>query len=102
MGTMCRPEFGDSSDENLDAVREVSIEPKPKEDCEREDCLFQRDPAVSTDMYYPPRYDRHGVNQNPDRNVVSHKEHCITCERSWTVTRCGDDQPTRKEILPDD
>jgi hypothetical protein len=37
-------------------------------ECPREDCRFSYSPGRATLAYYPPVYDKNGVNTNPDRN----------------------------------
>lgn len=47
-------------------------------------CAFAVGPGVSTAAYYPPVYDRNGVNMNPDRNLVEQDVRCVTCGKQWT------------------
>ncbi len=42
----------------------------PNPECPREDCRFTESDGVSTLAYYPPIYDKNGVNINWDRNKV--------------------------------
>lgn len=39
----------------------------------------------STFVYYPPVWDGHGNNLNPDRNVTSWPMKCSTCGREWVA-----------------
>lgn len=39
--------------------------------------------SFTTCAYYPPVYDKHGNNTNPDRNVTSGKLSCLTCNKQW-------------------
>ena len=55
-------------------------------DCPRNEpstCRFEARPSSTTLLYYPPRYDREGVNQNPDRNVTTEEVRCATCGATW-------------------
>lgn len=36
-------------------------------------------PSMTTLVYYPPVYDGHGNNLNPDRNKTYEPRVCITC-----------------------
>jgi hypothetical protein len=38
-----------------------------------------------TDAYYPPTYDGHGNNINPDRNTVTTQYKCWTCGKEWVT-----------------
>lgn len=59
----------------------------PNLDCDKE-CRFQEDGmSMTTCAYYPPVYDKHGNNINPDRNVTSGAIRCTVCERKWTYHR---------------
>ncbi len=39
----------------------------PNPECPREDCRFSYGGGTTTCVYYPPVYDKNGVNINPDR-----------------------------------
>lgn len=53
--------------------------------CKRQDCRVESGAGRMTDAYYPPVYDKAGVNQNPDRNVITTSYRCQTCGKSWTT-----------------
>jgi len=38
-------------------------------------------------MYYPPIYDKHGNNTNPDGNTTSGETTCTTCNKKWYYSR---------------
>lgn len=53
----------------------------------REDCIFEESGwRMTTDMYFPPRYDQSGKNLNPDGNISSWPTRCTVCGRSWQAT----------------
>lgn len=59
----------------------------PNPDCE-EKCRFQEiGPSMTTCVYYPPVYDKHGNNTNPDGNITSGSLNCITCGKTWSYSR---------------
>ena len=61
----------------------------PNPTCEL-DCRFSTSFGMTTAMYYPPVYDKHGVNVNPDMNVTSTTVNCSVCNKSWaSSTRAG-------------
>ena len=39
---------------------------------------------MTTCAYYPPIYDKHGNNTNPDMNSTSGPVDCLTCKKHWT------------------
>lgn len=42
-------------------------------------------------MYFPPVYDKHGNNLNPDGNTTSSDVTCSTCNKKWnSSTRFGE------------
>ena len=41
--------------------------------------------STTTAMYFPPIYDEHGRNINPDRNTTTTEWHCGVCGHAWTV-----------------
>lgn len=62
----------------------------PNPGCEGE-CLFRVDMGITTCAYYPPVYDKHGNNINPDGNVTSGTMSCYACKREWTyATQYGE------------
>ena len=58
----------------------------PNPECPREDCRFIDYPGSSTLAYYPPIYDKNGVNTNPDRNISTFRIECLTCGKMWKGT----------------
>lgn len=38
---------------------------------------------MTTMLYYPPIYDGHGNNLNPDRNTTHSPVRCSTCGKKW-------------------
>ena len=55
----------------------------PNPTCEGE-CRFVHGTSMTTCMYYPPVYDKHGNNINPDMNSTSGSIDCNTCKTHWT------------------
>lgn len=61
----------------------------PNPDC-KQDCRFVYGTSITTDMYYPPVYDKHGNNVNPDGNITRGSVKCWTCNTEWDYsTRYG-------------
>ena len=57
-----------------------------KTNCKTPDkCRITQGAAATTCTYYPPCYDGHGNNLNPDMNVTSYSSHCSVCDRTWDV-----------------
>lgn len=62
----------------------------PDPSCEK-DCRFHIGTAMTTCMYYPPVYDKHGNNLNPDGNSTYGDMSCSVCNRRWSYsTRLGE------------
>ena len=62
----------------------------PDPSCEK-DCRFEMGMSMTTCMYFPPVYDKHGNNLNPDGNITSGKISCRVCNRRWSYsTRLGE------------
>lgn len=59
----------------------------PNPGCEGE-CRFNVGMGMTTCAYYPPVYDKHGNNLNPDRNVTSGMVSCNVCDRQWSYSTC--------------
>lgn len=55
----------------------------PNPTCE-DTCGFAIGPAYTTSAYYPPVYDKHGNNTNPDMNATSGAIDCVKCGKHWT------------------
>ena len=62
------------------------MNPNPK--CES-DCRFQFGVSMTTMAYYPPVYDKHGNNVNPDMNSTSGAIDCSVCKKHWTYVTCN-------------
>lgn len=59
-------------------------------DCDG-DCLIEQGYTMSTMAYYPPVYNKDGVNINPDRNSHATNYSCRTCNRRWNCVIQGED-----------
>jgi hypothetical protein len=55
----------------------------PNPDC-ADDCRFVYGPSMTTCAYYPPVYDKHGNNTNPDGNSTSGAVDCAVCKKHWS------------------
>lgn len=51
--------------------------------CKQDNCRFQVSTTGTTCAYYPPIYDKDGVNTNPDRNTTHGTIFCHTCKSTW-------------------
>ncbi len=70
--------------------------PEETKTCGKE-CRLMFGPGRTTCAYYPPVYDKHGNNLNPDGNVTSGDCSCGTCGKQWVYsTQYG--ETTYKEI----
>ena len=58
----------------------------PNPECPREDCKFTNHRSYTTSAYYPPIYDKNGVNTNPDGNITTSTLKCLTCGKKWNCT----------------
>lgn len=54
----------------------------PNPDCMHE-CMIQEGPVFSTAVYYPPTYNKQGVNINKDNNKTIGNLKCWTCNKEW-------------------
>ena len=52
-------------------------------DCTNNDCRLVEEPGYTTAAYYPPIYNKNGVNINPDRNVTTSYVYCEYCKKKW-------------------
>lgn len=53
--------------------------------CMRDDCLItENGPSSTTCAYYPPIYNKQGVNVNPDMNTTTRSRRCLSCGKTWT------------------
>lgn len=57
----------------------------PDTTCEK-DCRFHYGATFTTAAYYPPVFDKHGTNLNPDMNSTSGAIDCSVCKKHWTYT----------------
>lgn len=55
----------------------------PNTECPRDDCRFLNHGGSTTSAYYPPIYDKNGVNTNPDMNITTSALKCLTCGKRW-------------------
>lgn len=55
----------------------------PNPTCEN-NCAFEFGASMTTAMYFPPTYDKHGNNLNPDGNHVNMDVTCQTCSKKWS------------------
>lgn len=46
-------------------------------------CRIQVGLSTTTMVYYPPIYDGHGNNLNPDMNITTTEMKCLTCGKEW-------------------
>lgn len=46
-------------------------------------------PSMTTMAYYPPIYDGHGNNVNPDMNTTTHTTRCLTCGKEFVERWCN-------------
>jgi len=60
-------------------------------ECPRDDCRFLQSGGHTTLAYYPPIYDKNGVNTNPDRNTTTSTLNCLTCGKWWScISQLGE------------
>lgn len=68
----------------------------PNPDCQL-DCRFHDLGSMTTCMYFPPVFDKHGNNVNPDGNTTTSSVRCSVCDKTWTsTTKYG--ETTFKEV----
>ena len=61
------------------------------EGCMRDDCMItENGPSMSTAAYYPPVYNKQGINVNPDMNITTHHRRCLSCGKTWTESYQND------------
>jgi len=59
--------------------------------CPRDDCRFIESLGSTTLAYYPPIYDKNGVNTNPDMNITTSALECLTCGKRWSgISQLGE------------
>jgi len=64
---------------------------KPTPQCPRDDCKFINRSSYTTSAYYPPIYDKNGVNTNPDMNITTSALECLTCGKRWSgISQLGE------------
>ena len=58
-------------------------------DCDK-NCAIQFTEGMTSCMYFPPIYNKFGVNINPDGNSTTGQCMCTTCMKQWKyVTQYG-------------
>lgn len=63
--------------------------PSECRDCDK-NCAVQFTGGMTTAMYFPPIYNKFGVNINPDGNSTTGQCMCTTCMKQWKyVTQYG-------------
>lgn len=68
-----------------------------------DDCRITESAHCTTDMYFPPTYDGHGKNLNPDGNTTSFTRQCSTCRKQWAVdVQYGKETVSELENMPAD
>lgn len=65
-------------------LTELSLNPNPS--CKLQNCKFSFGPSVTTCVYYPPIYDKHGNNINPDGNITRGSVKCLECNKEWVYS----------------
>lgn len=65
--------------------------------CEGE-CRLKMGLSMTTAAYYPPVYDKHGNNLNPDGNVTSGSCECLTCGARWTYATQRGETVFKKDL----
>lgn len=51
--------------------------------CMRDDCMITESQTYQTMAYYPPVYDKNGINTNPDMNCNYINKRCLACGKGW-------------------
>lgn len=69
----------------------------PNPTCKLE-CRFSHGMSMTTCAYYPPVYDKHGNNTNPDMNVTSTTIECGICDKRWSAST-QNNKTTYQELL---
>lgn len=54
-----------------------------KVDCEREDCVINKEEGLTTCIMWTPLYDKNGNLLNKDPNKTTTHFECFTCGREW-------------------
>ena len=67
----------------------------PNPTCQNE-CRFQPGMSMTTAMYFPPVYDKHGNNVNPDGNITSGIIACSVCNKQWSYSTQFDETTYRE------
>jgi hypothetical protein len=52
--------------------------------CCRDDCLVTITQSDTTAVYYPPIVTKEGVIVNPDNNITTSNQRCLSCGKNWT------------------
>lgn len=73
----------------------------PNPTCEK-DCRFSYGLSMTTAMYFPPVYDKHGNNINPDGNITSGSVSCSVCNRQWSYSTQYDETQFKEMMVKND
>lgn len=57
--------------------------------CMRDDCMITVQSQQTTTAYYPPTYNKDGVNINPDANKTTQEVRCLSCGKNWKRDNYG-------------
>jgi hypothetical protein len=60
------------------------------EGCDKE-CRFNVGISTVSAAYYPPVYDKNGINVNPSRNTSTTKYNCQVCGKHWDIITSVDE-----------
>jgi hypothetical protein len=52
--------------------------------CCRDDCMITSTSSVTTAAYYPPVTTKDGLIANPDMNITTTNQRCLSCGKKWT------------------
>ena len=66
-------------------MSEQKTVPPECKDCDKT-CAIQFNYGMTTAMYFPPIYNKFGVNINPDGNKTTGWCMCTTCTKQWNYT----------------
>lgn len=70
-------------------IHDKNIFAQLSEGCDK-DCRFDVGMSSMSAVYYPPVFDKNGINLNTDGNISTTNYQCRVCGKSWSVkTRLG-------------